>query len=268
MNEVELKREGNILKIADKKLPISVIDNVFIFSNAHMTKGARSLLLKNNRAVFFIKKYELEAILLPPYFDSNYKCRLKQYENFQNIEIAKFIVLKKIEAIEKFVNRRMNKYKEMLNECKTLNQILGIEGLSSRYMYEKFRELLKSINIDEFKKRAYNPAPDRINGLLSFLYTLYYAFLHSEVIALGFDPFIGFLHIKRGKHSVFVSDMMEEARVLLTNLTYEILRDLGTEIFNGKYLSKDGKKEVLKKFDKFILNYENVLLKELKEKLC
>jgi hypothetical protein len=62
--------------------------------------------------------------------------------------------------------------------------------------------------------------------------------------------------------------MMEEARVLLTNLTYEILRDLGTEIFNGKYLSKDGKKEVLKKFDKFILNYENVLLKELKEKLC
>ena len=268
INDLELKREGNILKLGDKKLPISMIDNVFIFSNANMTKGARSLLLKNNRAVFFIKRYELEAMLLPPYFDSDYRYRLKQYENFQNVEIAIFIVLKKIEAIEKFANRKMNKHKEMLKDCKTLNQILGVEGLSSRYMYEKFKQLLSDIGIDEFKKRAYNPAPDRINGLLSFLYTLYYSFLHSEVIASGFDPFIGFLHIKRGKHSVFVSDMMEEARVFLTNLAYEILKDLGVEIFDGIYLSKDGKKEVIKKFDEFILSYENTLLKDVKDRLC
>ena len=154
INDLELKREGNILKLGDKKLPLSMINNVFIFSKASLTKGARSLLLKNNRTVFFIKRYELEAMLLPPYFDSDYRCRIKQYENFQNLEIAKFIVFKKIEAIEKFVNRKMNKHKEMLNDCETLNQILGVEGLSSRYMYEKFKQMLKNIGIDEFRDRS------------------------------------------------------------------------------------------------------------------
>jgi CRISPR-associated protein Cas1 len=206
-------------------------------------------------------------MLVNSHFDSNYKLRLRQYENFGNIEFAKLIVLKKLETIEKYTSA-MDRYKKKIEKVKTLNEILGIEGSASAYMFLKFKEELEKIGIFEFTKRVYRPVKDRINGLLSFLYTLYYSYLYGEVISEGFDPFIGFLHIKRGKHAVFVSDMMEEARVELTFLAVEILKDIYEDGFEGIYLNSDARKYVLRKFDKFILNYENSLLKEVKERLC
>jgi len=134
--------------------------------------------------------------------------------------------------------------------------------------YKKFKEELQDIGIDEFKKREYRPVKDRVNGLLSFLYTLYYSFLHSVVVSEGFDPYIGFLHIKRGRHLAFVSDMMEEARIYLTKLAVEILEEVYPDGFDGLYLDYETRKIVLKKFDNFIETYENTLLKEIKEKLC
>ena len=265
----DITRTNNILKIGDKKLPLSIINNLFIIGNCKLSQGAKTLLLKNSRAIYYLNnRYELIGILQPPVFDSDYKIRLLQYKNRDNLELAKFIVLKKIEAIEDYINKSLNRYKLKLENVNTLNEILGVEGSSSIYMYKKFREELQNIGIDEFQKREYRPVKDRVNGILSFLYTLYYSFLHSVVVSEGFDPYIGFLHIKRGKHSAFVSDMMEEARIYLTKLAVEILEEVYPEGFDGIYLDYEARKIVLKKFDNFIETYENSLLKEIKEKLC
>ncbi len=85
---------------------------------------------------------------------------------------------------------------------------------------------------------------------------------------VGFDPFIGFLHQKRGTHAVFASDVMEEARVYLTFLSLDILEKVYENGFDGLYLKKEARKEVLRDFDRFILNYENSILKKFKESLC
>jgi CRISPR-associated protein Cas1 len=265
----EITRTNNILKIGEKKLPLSVINNLFIIGYAKVSQGAKNLLLKNNRTIFYLNnKYELIGILHPPIFSSDYRVRLLQYENRNNLELAKFIVLKKIEAIEYYTNKSLKRYKEKLDTITNLNEILGVEGNSTIYMYKKFKEELQDIGIDEFKKREYRPVKDRVNGLLSFLYTLYYSFLHSVVVSEGFDPYIGFLHIKRGRHLAFVSDMMEEARIYLTKLAVEILEEVYPDGFDGLYLDYETRKIVLKKFDNFIETYENTLLKEIKEKLC
>jgi len=265
----DITRSNNILKIGDRKLPLSVINNLFIIGYAKLSQGAKNLLLKNNRTIFYLNnKYELIGISHPPIFSSDYRVRLLQYENRNNLELAKFIVLKKIEAIEDYTNKSLKRYKEKLNTTTNLNEILGVEGNSTIYMYKKFREELQDIGIDEFKKREYRPVKDRVNGLLSFLYTLYYSFLHSVVVSEGFDPYIGFLHIKRGRHLAFVSDMMEEARIYLTKLAVEILEEVYPDGFDGLYLDYETRKIVLKKFDNFIETYENTLLKETKEKLC
>lgn len=266
--DIEAKREGNSLKIENKKIPLSIIKSLFIIGNGNITKSARNLLLRNSKPIYFFDyRYNLLGMLVNSHFDSNYKLRLRQYENFGNIEFAKLIVLKKLETIEKYTSA-MDRYKKKIEKVKTLNEILGIEGSASAYMFLKFKEELEKIGIFEFTKRVYRPVKDRINGLLSFLYTLYYSYLYGEVISEGLDPFIGFLHIKRGKHAVFVSDMMEEARVELTFLAVEILKDIYEDGFEGIYLNSDARKYVLRKFDKFILNYENSLLKEVKEQLC
>ena len=268
LNKKELKRSGNTLQIDNKKIPLSVVKNLFVFSNSTITQSARNLLLKNSKPIYFFDyKYNLTAMLVNSHFDSNYRVRLLQYKNFNNLELAKFIVLKKIEAIEKWTSS-LNRYKNKINEVNDLNSLLGVEGNVSVFMFKKFRELLEENGIFEFKKREYRPVKDKVNSLLSFLYSLYYAYLYTEVISEGFDPYIGFMHIKRGKHAVFVSDMMEEARVNLTFLAVEILKEIYEEGFDGIYLNNESRKIVLNKFDEFLLSYENTLLKEIKEKLC
>ena len=266
--DLEIKRDSNVLKIDDKKIPISIVNNLFIIGNAKITDSAKKLLLKNSRSIFYLSnKYELLGILTPPIFNSDYRLRLLQYKNHQNLELAKWIVLKKIEAIEKYTSS-LKRYKDKLKEVNSLNELLGIEGSASVYMYDKFRKNLQDIMIDDFYKREYNPPKDRVNSLLSFLYTLYYSFVYSEIVSYGYDPYIGFLHIKRGRHAVFASDMMEEARVEITFLAVEILKEIYLDGFDNIYLTYEAKKFVLKKFDEFILNYKNTILEELKDRLC
>ncbi len=269
INEGEIKRDCNVLKIANKKIPISMIDNVFVFEKVKMSISARNLLLKNKRNIIFLnKRYEFVGILLPEFLRSDFGNRLWQYENRNNLDCAKFIVFKKIEEIEKNINKNLDFMKLKLKQAKTLNETLGIEGQASRLMFDNLKKKLRKKGITEFEKRAYNPATDRINGVLSFLYTLYYSYVISEIISIGFDPYIGFLHQKRGKHAVFASDVMEEARVKLTFLCLEVLDEVYPDMFEDRYLTREGRKKVLKKFDEFLLEYDNSILKNFKEKKC
>ncbi len=263
-----LKREGNSLKFNNKKIPLSLVKNVFIISNAKVTTSARNLLLKHKRNIFYLNsKYELIGILVPDRYDSNYKKRLNQYKKSGSLDLAKLIVSKKIDAIEKVTQNSLLRYKKKINNCKNLNELLGIEGGASNYMFSIFKKELIKRNITEFQKRDYRPVKDRINGVLSFLYTLYYSYLYAEVIAEGLDPYVSFLHVKRGTHSAFVSDVMEEARVYLTWLLFEFIEEIYPNQFEGLFLNIEGRKTLLHYFDNFISNYENRLLSEIKEML-
>ena len=267
-SNIELKRDGNTIKIENTKLPISMIDNVMIMGNGSITSGARNLLLKNKRSIFFMNyKYETIGILTPP-IQSDYRFRIKQYQNQDNIEFAKYIVLQKISAIEEFSGKSLNRYKKKLQEVDNLKSILGVEGSATIYMYNKFKTQLNDMMINDFVSRTYRPVTDKVNSLLSFLYTMYYNFLFAEVVGAGFDPYIGFLHIKRGRHAALVSDLMEPTRVELTKLAVEILAEIYTDGFKEIYLTNEARKFVIKKFDEFLMSYENKLIKEVKGKLC
>ena len=269
VNEGEIKREGNVLKINNKKIPLSMIDNLFLFDRVKMSISARNMLLKNKRSIFYLnKKHELIGILVPEILRSDMRRRIWQWENRNNLDFAKLIVLKKLEAVEGVFENRIDAVRAKLESAKSLNEILGIEGYISRFMFEILKKKLRSLGIKEFVKRAYNPPPDRVNALLGFLYTLYYSHVFAQIISFGFDPYVGFLHQKRGTHAVFASDVMEEARVKLTFLAVDILKKIYPHEFEGKYLSLNGRKEVLREFDRFVLSYENSILNDFKEMAC
>ncbi len=265
---IEIKREGNTLKIAKNKIPLSLIDNMFLFPQAKLSRGAQNLLLKHGKSIVYIdSRYQLRGILIPNRFDSNYKKRIQQYKRHQEVELAKYIVHKKIVAIEQYLHRSLERYRKKLSQTQSYQTLLGIEGAVSNYMFFKYKQELQKLHISEFQRRAYYPPPDPINSLLSFLYTLYYALLYAQISADGLDPYIGFLHIKRGRHAAFVSDMMEEARVQLTFLSLEILPFIYPKGFDNLALTPEAIKVVLKSFDSFIQNYQNTLYKEFKELL-
>lgn len=271
---VKIIRESKMLKVEGekhlKKIPINLIKSVFLFGAVELTRGARNLLLDNNKDIYFFnEKAEFKGVLSNAKLKSNYKYRLLQYKNIDNLDLAKFIVLKKIESIEEYTQKSLNRYKEKLNEVNSLNEILGVEGSSSVYMFSKIREILNSHNI-EFQKREYRPVKDRVNGLLSFVYSLYYGFLHTIILNEGFDPYIGFLHKKRGTHMAFVSDVMEEKRAILSHFVVSLLinKKITNEDFDELYLNYEGRKKFISYYLDLIekMNHTS-MIEEIKERL-
>ncbi len=233
-----VKRKDNQIVIYNGKekigeIPINLIDNLFIFGNVHLSINAINFLLAYDVDIFLSTLGgKLRGLITKFYLKSDYKMRLKQYSAFNNSQkkakITKFIVFNKLEQIEKHSDLDLTNLKEKLLNVSTYKEILGIEGLSSALFFDFFKKSLK--NKYGFEGRKYNPSLDPVNAVLSLVYTLYHNVLFSLVTSRGYDPYIGFLHRKRGSHSAFVSDLIEYSRPALSIYVLEL--------FNSGYFRK------------------------------
>ncbi|SNZ09113.1 CRISP-associated protein Cas1 [Persephonella hydrogeniphila] len=265
---VKLKRKDNqIVAVYERNkissFPVNRIDKLFLFGNVEITTSAVSFLLSKNVDIFLLSySGRLKGVITSP-LRSNYTLRLKQYEAFtspRNIEIAKFFVFQKIKEIEKFIGKQFTELRNKLLGTKDYSEILGIEGRASALFFEKFKEFLDNKNL-QFEKREYNPPPDPVNALLSLSYSIFYSLLFSITLSKGYDPYISFLHRKRGTHGAFASDIMEIFRVDLTKFVGVLFN---TGIITGEDFENDSeyllKNNSLKKFIR--IYHENVIQNE------
>ncbi len=105
-----------------------------------------------------------------------------------------------------------------LMEEDDLNTIRGIEGDSARIYFDVFDHLIVAQKEDfAFDGRNRRPPLDKVNCLLSFLYTLLAHDVRSALEAVGFDPQVGFLHRDRPGRPGLALDMMEEFRPFIAD---------------------------------------------------
>ncbi len=100
-----------------------------------------------------------------------------------------------------------------LESCHDLDTTRGVEGETARIYFGVF-ELLVREDREAFRPqgRTRRPPLDRMNALLSLVYTL---LLHDCVGAAeggGLDPQVGFLHVLRPGRPALGLDLMEEFR--------------------------------------------------------
>jgi CRISPR-associated protein Cas1 len=79
----------------------------------------------------------------------------------------------------------------------------------------------------EFRGRNRRPPLDRVNCLLSFLYSLLYHDARSALETVGLDPAVGFLHRDRPGRLSLALDLMEEFRPMLADRLALSLINLG-----------------------------------------
>lgn len=259
--KVTIHRNNKQLKLVfenlSKDIPISIIENLFLIgSGITLTNGARSLLLENNKSIFYYTAgYKMQGVLSNTKLQSNYRNRLFQYDayNLKALDISKHIVQKKINSMEKVFDLHLNKYRHKIYDVANHTELLGVEGIATTSMFKIFKKYLLASKIEDFKKREYRPTKDKVNGILSFTYTLYSNLLYGLVLSEGYDPYIGFLHKKRGTHYAFVSDLIEYDRANLTKfvLLLFVKKVLNDEDFDGIYLNTDGRKKFLLKFNEY-----------------
>ena len=130
----------------------------------------------------------------------------------------------------------------------------GLEGDVARRYFEVFTLLVRE-GREAFALggRTRRPPLDRMNALLSFLYTLLTSDCASAAEGVGLDPQVGYLHVLRPGRPALALDLVEEFRAVLGDrlaLTLVNRRQLGPGDFDERpggavLLNEKGRRTVL-----------------------
>ena len=144
---------------------------------------------------------------------------------------------------------------ERLPDRQQIDLLMGDEGDAAKSYFGAFATMVSSPLRDDFGlwERSRRPPRDRMNALLSFLYTLLRFDCVAGLEGIGLDPQIGFLHALRPGRPALALDLMEELRPVLADrlaLTIVNRRQLGAEQFEPSpgdawLLTEEGRRTVI-----------------------
>jgi CRISPR-associated protein Cas1 len=105
-----------------------------------------------------------------------------------------------------------------LATCPDLDAARGCEGDAARAYFGAFDAMVRE-DREAFtlRGRSRRPPLDRVNALLSFLYTLLLADCVAALEGVGLDPQVGYLHVLRPGRPALALDLLEELRAALAD---------------------------------------------------
>lgn len=136
----------------------------------------------------------------------------------------------------------------------SLEALRGLEGAAATLYFSVINDLiLTEPEAFAFQGRSRRPPLDRINALLSFVYTLLAHDCASALESVGLDSYAGFLHRDRPGRTSLALDLMEELRLcmadrfVLTLINNRIIKPEDFELreSGAVYLKADSRKTVL-----------------------
>ena len=206
------------------RMAIRSVDGVVISKNAHVSTHVIFGLIENKVPIIYIDDYD-KIVGHIQNTNQSVNRLMRQINVFQDraIELSKEIIAEKINnqysLLKQYAKSRkvediniaaqkLKKTLEKLSKAKDVQEILGVEGMASKYYFNTFPYILDQ-SIWNWKGRSQHPGKDPINALLNYGY----AFLEREVrIAIllsGMDARIGFYHSNDGRKDSLVFDLME-----------------------------------------------------------
>jgi CRISPR-associated protein Cas1 len=121
-----------------------------------------------------------------------------------------------------------------LESSPALDVVRGLEGESARRYFAAFSYLIRNDQRAAFTPdgRSRRPPQDRMNALLSFLYSMLMNDCRTALESVGLDPQLGYLHTVRPGRAALALDLMEEFRSILADR-------LALTLVNRKQLQSD-----------------------------
>lgn len=151
-------------------------------------------------------------------------------------------------------------------------KLLGIEGTAARIYFEHFGTLLRppggaGLGAFDFTARSRRPPVDRINAVLSFLYSLLTKDAVTALLAAGLDPYVGLYHRPRFGRPALALDLAEEFRALICDSAALMAINNG-EVKATDFVSRAGAVALTKRGRKQVIrSYERRMTTELKHPL-
>ncbi len=241
-----LRKDGDCLKIMREKttvqtIPAKGLEQLTLAGRTSLTGSVLDFLVSHKvDTVFMTQDGRFRARLL---LDESSHVRLRQQQYIrlddfaEKKKLAGIFVTGKLENQVRLLLRRGSQYgidelresavriralQQRIPETDTIESIRGIEGAAARIFFATFSFLIRN---DEFYFAGRNRRPplDPVNGLLSFVYTLFTNEVLNGIRAVGLDPYLGALHeIASGRPSL-ACDLVEEWRVFGERLVLGLL---------------------------------------------
>lgn len=144
-----------------------------------------------------------------------------------------------------------------LPETQDLDGLRGLEGVAARQYFDCQSLLVKADlrSVFSMDGRTRRPPRDRMNALLSFLYSMWMNDCRSALETVGLDPQVGFLHLLRPGRAALALDLMEEFRSFADRLALSLVNRLqvredefSVSAGGGVTLTPDARKTVVAAF--------------------
>lgn len=150
---------------------------------------------------------------------------------------------------------RIRKEEAALDSCRTVPDVMGVEGRSREIYYSSFETFLREGF--EFQKRTRQPPENMLNSMISFGNSLMYATTLSEIYHTQLTPTVSYLHEPGERRFSLALDLAEVFKpIIVDRVIFNLInnRIIKEEHFlqelNSCYLSEDGRKIFITEYDK------------------
>jgi CRISP-associated protein Cas1 len=280
-----LKLDGGtvVILIEQQKkhqVPLHHLESIVLFGEINISTPLLQKCAEDGRAVILLSYNGNFKARIEGKVSGNVLLRINQFQ--ANNDLNKTVALAKMFVIGKIQNSRSvllrttrdTREKDEVTEIKliteklkhkinllsnnkliTLDEIRGHEGDCAK-LY--FSIISYNIRYDlrkdfQFNGRTRRPPRDRLNALLSFLYTILLNDCRSAIEVVGLDPQIGFLHTLRPGRAGLALDLCEEFRSFIADrLAFTLINRLQLkyehfkETESGEFqMTEDGRRIVV-----------------------
>ena len=273
-----LQRKDNTLEVVykdntKKSIPVERVNDIYIMTEFDFNTSLLNFLGQNGIQIHYYNYYGFyTGTFYPKEQLVSGKLLVKQVDAYTNKEKRVYLAKAFIEAASYNIYRNLVYYKnrgknveehmkeidslrKQILKCKDVPELMGIEGNIRKIYYSAWNEI---INQDiAFEKRVKNPPDNATNSLISYVNSVIYTRVLSEIYKTQLNPTISYLHEPSERRFSLCLDIAEIFKPIIADrLIFSMLnkkqiteKDFEREL-NFLYIKEEARKNILKEIDK------------------
>jgi len=246
------------------RIPIHTLEGIVCFGSIGCSPYLMGFCAEKDVTISFLTEYGRFLAMVKGPVSGNVLLRRKQFRMADDpdisTQVAGFVLTGKISNCRTVLKRSIRDHGDKLDQDAlkkvsdrllvhiqkglqkdNLDRIRGIEGDAAHRYFSVFDQLIvRNKDFFSFSGRNRRPPTDRVNCLLSFVYTLLVHDVRSALESVGLDPAVGFLHRDRPGRPGLALDIMEEFRPFLADRLVLSLINRGQVKSDGFIIKESG----------------------------
>ena len=280
-NDGMMQRKDNTIRFVNelgskKDIPIENVGDLYVMSEMNFNTSLINLLAKYGVTVHFFNYYSFyTGSFYPREQLLSGSLLVKQVEHYSDYEKRLEIAKKFIEAAADNIYRNLRyynsrgknvkEYMEIIDNLRkwlplstNIQELMGYEGNIRKVYYEAWNIIIdQEIN---FEKRIMHPPDNMINTLISFVNSVIYTKVLSEVYMTQLNPTISYLHEPSERRFSLCLDIAEIFKPIIGDrLIFSLLNKKQiteksfTKGLNRMHLTKEASALILREIDNKLL---------------